>query len=37
MNFLTVRRIALWVASVETGVAGTLGTIALFRSSLDRF
>jgi hypothetical protein len=37
MNFLTVRRIALWVASLVTGVAGTLGTIALFRSSLDRF
>jgi len=37
MSFLTVRRLILWVASASTGVAGTWGTIALFRSDLDRF
>jgi hypothetical protein len=37
MSFLTVRRIALWVVSVGAGAAGTFGTIALFRSDLNRF
>lgn len=37
MTFLTIRRILLWVVSAGTGVAGTLGTIALFRSDFDRF
>ncbi len=37
MSFFTFRRVLLWAISIGFGIAGTLGTIFAFGSTLDEF
>lgn len=37
MSFSTFRRVPLWTISIGFGIAGTLGTIFAFGSTLDEF
>jgi hypothetical protein len=35
--FMTVRRIAVWIASAAAGAAATVGTIYAFNTTLEKF